>query len=329
MGAEEFPNTRLKTERLESIIISWLEGARLAHRRSREEAEKKPRMDEGIVEMNQPKTRKQSLSRRLGPWAAVAFVIAGVALWMSTSNPQSNPTLDSSLLDSKSQSQVDSKIESNLKNLKSKGAPASAGDAKSSGVDFSADEAAKGQAPGELQSRKLDANELLASHQLVSVLMDVGRKDLDLRAVLQRMREVGLRPDARREVNPVTGRSYIIRSATTLPGTRYFHAQVFENSRGGEFVQHISFDLRPGADSMTSAISIVRGLLPPEARQVADQADFKAWTLGNGYMAWVKVLNSEDMQGDPYDAYSFPSDRGTIKIAIEEDVEDQRSVSMD
>jgi hypothetical protein len=180
-----------------------------------------------------------------------------------------------------------------------------------------------------LATQKLSREELLASHRLASLMVDASRKQFDLRSLLQRMREMGLKPDARREVNPVTGRSYIIRSTSFLPGTRHFHAQVFENSQGGEFVQHLSFDLRPGADSLSSAVSIVRGLLPAGARLVSDQPDFKAWTLGDGYMAWIKVLSAEDLEGDPYDAYSFPQDRGTIKIAIEEDVEDQHSMAME
>ncbi len=53
--------------------------------------------------------------------------------------------------------------------------------------------------------------------------------------------------------NDDTGKMEIVRTNETMPGTRYFHAQFFENADGTPLLQHMSFEFRPSPDAMDLA----------------------------------------------------------------------------
>ncbi len=138
----------------------------------------------------------------------------------------------------------------------------------------------------------------------------------DLVSYLQRSKQ---EPQVGHDRNPYTGDMAIVRVKTPLPGTRYFHAQYFADSDGTSFVQHMSFEYKPGPEAMRQAIAAVKASFPGLGAPKTAKPDFIEWALPEGRTVWIKKMAAEDLADDPYNAYG-PRDIGTIRVAIESDV---------
>ena len=133
--------------------------------------------------------------------------------------------------------------------------------------------------------------------------------------LLRDLNSLGLLPVVQRDSHPIAGDLIIIRTQNTLVGTRYFHAQFMTDRSAQEYLQHLSFEIRPTKDSFVRAIEMIRksfGTL-----KITGQSDqsFDAET-SRGYSIWIEPLLKSDLVGHLFNAYS-ENDVGTIRVVIE------------
>lgn len=152
--------------------------------------------------------------------------------------------------------------------------------------------------------------------ELGEILEKFATVDVDVNALRNSLTSSGLEVVATKDTNPYTGSMTVIRTNNVLPGTRYFHAQVFTDENGTPFVQHMSFEYRPSENAFAEAVAAAKrsfGLT-----KVADvrKDGFYSWNTDDGYIIWVKRMNKEDFVNDPFNAYT-DKDIGTIKVAKE------------
>jgi hypothetical protein len=123
-------------------------------------------------------------------------------------------------------------------------------------------------------------------------------------------------PFVTRDANPDTGEMLIVRTKSPLPGTRYFHAQYFSNENNEPFVQHMSFEYKPSLTAMQEALQAVEKSFPDLPAPEVKNDGFAKWNLKGGYILWVKKMKAEDLQDDPFNAYTA-ADEGTVRVAME------------
>ena len=161
--------------------------------------------------------------------------------------------------------------------------------------------------------------ELQSLATMSHTLGQISQGSFSLRRLLEDLQKTGQQPLVARDANPDTGEMLIVRTKSPLPGTRYFHAQYFTGDGGEHFVQHMSFEFKPGPDAMAEAIAAVEKNFPHLTQPLVKRDDYVKWNLDRDYIVWVKKMTMEDLQDDPFNSYSA-SDDGTIRIAVELDV---------
>jgi hypothetical protein len=145
-------------------------------------------------------------------------------------------------------------------------------------------------------------------------------KDFKISELKEDLKAAGLKIISSIDKNPVTGSIKMIRTKNTIPGTRYFHAQIFENQEGEDFIQHISYEYKPGDKSFEEVIAATK-LKYKLGKANVRKDGFYSWNINDGYVVWIKRLEAsdiEDLKHDPFNAYSI-KDIGTIRVAIELD----------
>jgi hypothetical protein len=141
-----------------------------------------------------------------------------------------------------------------------------------------------------------------------------------LEDLLKNLKTKNQKPIVSRQANPDTGEMLMIRTRAPMDGTRYFHAQYFSSQTPNEyFVQHISFDFKPGENSMEQAIAAVSSSFGDLGKPHRRTSQFISWHLDNNYVLWIKKMGPEDLQGHPFNAYGS-RDVGTIKVAVEKKI---------
>jgi hypothetical protein len=142
----------------------------------------------------------------------------------------------------------------------------------------------------------------------------VGQKNLD--DLVGHLKSNDEDPVIVRDSIPYTGDMIIIRTNHPPDGTRYFHAQYFEGKGGKQFPQHMSFEFKPGPDAMKQVTSAVQDSCEGLGRPRSQKDDFVEWDRGNGYVMWIKRLGPQDLENNPFNAYTA-EDAGSIRVAIE------------
>lgn len=155
------------------------------------------------------------------------------------------------------------------------------------------------------------------SFQKLSDLLHLSIKEsvssLQLRDTLTKLK---LSPISSKDTNPHTGTMSIVRTQKTLPGTRYFHAQFFEDENGASHLQHMSFEFKPGPDAMDKAIQMVQSSFNLNRGPDFKRKDFVSWNLPDSRIIWVQKMQSQDLKDNPFNAYTI-KDIGTIRVAVE------------
>jgi hypothetical protein len=149
-----------------------------------------------------------------------------------------------------------------------------------------------------------------------NVISDLSSERIDIEELKDYLTDLGLNIDVATDSNPQTGEMAIVRTRNTLPGTRYFHAQVFKDENGDSFIQHVSFEYRPGKDAFEQAVAVTRKQFGLNRAPDVSRDDFASWNTKSGHVIWVKKMSKDDLQNDPFNAYT-DSDVGTIKVAKE------------
>jgi hypothetical protein len=135
--------------------------------------------------------------------------------------------------------------------------------------------------------------------------------------LVKKLAEAGLKPLVVQDFNDVTGKMIVIRTNETLPGTRYFHAQYFEDENKQAFLQHMSVEFKPAEDSLDKAVAALQAQYPGSTpRKCSD--DFIAWESGARTVWCNQFRTKEDLEVDePNRAYSYPEDINTTRCAVE------------
>lgn len=154
-------------------------------------------------------------------------------------------------------------------------------------------------------------------NNMAATLFEFARPGARLDSLLEFLKSSHQDPFVVNDSNADTGTMTIVRTNSPLPGTRYFHAQYFEDENGEKFVQHMSFEFKPGPDSLREAMASVEKTFGSLGKPSEQQKDFVQWELQDGYVLWIKRLNAQDLADNPFNAYSA-SDVGSIRIAIEQ-----------
>lgn len=152
--------------------------------------------------------------------------------------------------------------------------------------------------------------------EMTSTLARFAKPRADLRDLLDTIQDQ--QPVITHDSNSVTGEMAIVRTKKPLPGTRYFHAQFFNNEDGQPFVQHMSFEFKPGPTAMADAVQAVHsafGVQSPETQREG----YAKWDLPDGHILWVKKMDRDDLKDDPFNAYS-DSDVGTVRVVLEAEI---------
>lgn len=133
------------------------------------------------------------------------------------------------------------------------------------------------------------------------------------------LKNLGLEPEIAENSNEDTGRMLIIRTEKSMEGTRYLHAQFFEDENGDLFAQHLSFEIRPSSNSEQVALQKIQEIFGGIGEPTSQSKGFREWKTKNCLTVWMKTMAKEDFENDPDNAYEYPQDVGSIKVAQELD----------
>lgn len=137
-------------------------------------------------------------------------------------------------------------------------------------------------------------------------------KQADLMRALNSLK---MEPKITQDKNAYTGDMDIVRANNPLPGTRYFHAQYFGDAHTEKFVQHMSFEFKPGPNAVNEAVAAAQAAFKVGAPNEKRGA-FSQWELSDGYCLWISPLNKNDIKDNPFNAYT-EKDIGSVRMAVE------------
>ncbi|MCJ8275533.1 MAG: hypothetical protein HRT44_08810 [Bdellovibrionales bacterium] len=170
-----------------------------------------------------------------------------------------------------------------------------------------------------LSPEDLAAKEERALESMVEMLSIQIKPTSTIRRMLLELQHRGLEPVVQDDSNPHTGRLYVVRTNNSLPGTRYFHAQYYDDAHQKAFLQHMSFEFRPGPGAQQKVIKVIQEKFPNLGEPTFQNDSFTAWKVDKNYHFWVKTMDEYDLVSDEYSAYS-KRDVGTIKVGLDWEV---------
>jgi len=151
---------------------------------------------------------------------------------------------------------------------------------------------------------------------LGSTLSRYTKKNINLNELKADLITSGLSVVSSRDKNKFTGEMVVVRTNNTLPGTRYFHAQVFKDENNNDFIQHMSFEYRPGDKAFAEVVASIKKEFNLSDNATVQKDGFYSWNTDSGHVIWIKRLQAEDLKNDPFNAYT-KADVGTIRVAVE------------
>lgn len=190
--------------------------------------------------------------------------------------------------------------------------PAAAG----RGVASASAPAASAAGAASLANSPLDEGEKQSVATLMNLLSRTEEVGKSPRALFDALAQAGLKPVAAKDSNEYTGTLWTVRTDNALPGTRYFHAQLF--GEGETHMQHVSFEIRPGSDSMNMAAELVRQANPDLGRPEIERDDYILWKKKGGKVISVKRLGADELRDNRFNAHA-PEDAGTIWVTSEDE----------
>ncbi len=172
---------------------------------------------------------------------------------------------------------------------------------------------------------KINKNERESVLALASVMteftLDQGHGGMP--ELVKNLKAKKLNPYVMNDGNADTGSLSVVRTKSTLPGTRYFHAQIFKDDEGRDFIQHVSFEFKPGEYSFDAVKAALMKQANITSAPVIDKEGFISWSVGP-YSVWAKVQTQEDFKDDVFNAHD-KNDVGTIRAAFELEIHDHEA----
>ena len=158
--------------------------------------------------------------------------------------------------------------------------------------------------------------ELKSLTEMTDTLSEYSQGKMHLVDLVSELERTQQAPVVTRDANAYTGEMAIVRTKNPLPGTRYFHAQYFADEHNEPFVQHMSFEFKPGPSAMADALDAVKKSFPQLGSPTETSGDFVEWAVDEHHILWVKKMAQDDLKENPFNAYSS-NDIGTIRVAYE------------
>lgn len=169
----------------------------------------------------------------------------------------------------------------------------------------------------ESQNRPEPGATLESLQVLLGLFAESSKNSGNLQTLIARLESLNYEPVVVTDQNSDTGSLTFVRTNRPPLGTRYFHAQYFEEHRP----QHLSVEFQSGSN----ALELVAGEISrvfPAASLVEESNHFRKWRLDDDYLIWIKRLQAEDLptvQESPFNAYGA-EDIGAIQITLEESI---------
>lgn len=136
--------------------------------------------------------------------------------------------------------------------------------------------------------------------------------------LVKKLSDAGLKPLVVQDFNEFTGKMIVVRTDETLPGTRYFHAQYFEDENKQPFLQHMSFEFRPNEKSLDEAVTEIKKAFPPSLGEPQYCIkNYAAWEHGD-YTVHCKRLTKEDIENDDPNRARSEEDINAVKCSVEQ-----------
>lgn len=139
------------------------------------------------------------------------------------------------------------------------------------------------------------------------------------------LKENELAPEQSVNSNEYTGTMVMIRSGKGLPGTRYFHAQYMGDDPQNTFLQHLSFQYKPGKDSLARAVNSAEASFDLKDKKSYRNGEFITYNIGEEgtHQLSIEKAKLENLKNDPYNAYT-KEDEGVIITRIELKIHDDQ-----
>ena len=168
--------------------------------------------------------------------------------------------------------------------------------------------------------------EEVSLHQFNEQLAVVYENKDDPDQLIEYFKSENLAPEMSVESNEYTGTMKMIRTGKSLPGTRYYHAQYMGDDPDNTFLQHISFEYKPGENSMQRAIESAESSYDLSNKKIHRDGDFITYDIGEEgtHELSIEKASFETLKDDPFNAYT-ESDDGTVITRIEMKVHDSNS----
>ncbi len=160
---------------------------------------------------------------------------------------------------------------------------------------------------------------LQSLRSMVQLLKKASSANANLKGLYQELQRTKQKPEISRSKNPYTGELVMIRTKSPLPGTRYLHGQYFAQASGAHFVQHLSFEFKPGPQAMSEVKTMLLQEFSELQKPVRESDNMIVYRLNDSYNVWLKKLSRKDLENSPFNAYG-PEDIGTILVALELEV---------
>jgi hypothetical protein len=163
--------------------------------------------------------------------------------------------------------------------------------------------------------------EKISLQAMTDLIVSFAQPKRDLHQLIKQLNDTNQRPSLNIEHSQVSGDLTIVHTENPPPGTIYFHAQFFSTPGTKDSMQHMSFQFKPDPQAMNDAISAVQGSIRGLGTPTLQTDNFVQWNLPGGtYVIWVKRLNQEDVENDPFNPY-MPEYIGSIRVAVEQNAD--------
>ena len=161
---------------------------------------------------------------------------------------------------------------------------------------------------------------------LGSLMRDLFDQKIDRDGFVRRLQSLGLQPiisnDDQTEIEDLS----IVRTTNNLPGTRYIHAQFDgEFDEGNLEIQHFAYEIPAGMGSQEEAVELIADIMELSESSREKDTDESMVVFQKGpYIVYVSVLGIDDISGGGgFNAYDPEKDLGSLRIAIQRDVNRQ------
>ena len=163
-------------------------------------------------------------------------------------------------------------------------------------------------------------NEQISTNKMLGALLLVENSNLSPKDLVIELSKQDIPSKTTSNTNAETGEMVLVQSLPANSTAHHFHAQYFGDGDSNYLLQHISFEIRPGIKSLQDLIDDIKTRAPNLGEPDLQTSEFVQWQLKDDRILWIKILNKEDLQENPFYEYSL-QDIGTLRVAIELDHE--------